>query len=242
MLHFRHIFFSLFLAALLSAQTWNDISTPVPLKPREILIVGFLGGREPWNNSRRSVRKLAVRLRDRRLPAVHVETFENTKRKLALELVAKAFDRDSSGHLDEIERTGVKLIVYGQSFGGAAVVKFARQLDSIGVPILLTVQVDSVGSGDSIIPPNVATAANLYQRNGWPIRGQPEILAADPSRTRILANLRFDYRNKVIDVSEASWFQRLTQTAHTKMDHDPEVWSKVESFILAAVDRVQMSN
>lgn len=225
----------LILSAPVEAQTWHDLVTPVPLKPRETLIIGFLGGREPWNNSHRSVRKLALRLRDKRLPGVHIETIQNTRRKLALELVEKAFDRDRSGHLDEIERTGAKIIVYGQSFGGAAVVKFTRQLDAIGIPILLTVQVDSVGFGDSVIPPNVAAAANLYQRNGWPIRGEPEIRAADPSRTKILANTRFDYRGKTIDLSEASWLQRLTQSAHAKMDFDPAVWVKVEALILASV-------
>ena len=56
------------------------------------------------------------------------------------------------------------MIVYGQSFGGAAVVKFARQMDALEIPILLTLQVDSVGIGDAVIPPNVRAAANLFQK------------------------------------------------------------------------------
>jgi hypothetical protein len=80
------------------------------------------------------------------------------------------------------------LILYGQSFGGAAVVKLARELEVMGVPVLLTVQVDSVGRGDGIIPANVARAANLFQRNGLFIRGEPKIRAQDPSRTTIIGN------------------------------------------------------
>ncbi len=49
--------------------------------------------------------------------------------------------------------------------------KLARQLQQMDVPVLLTVQVDSVGIGDAVIPSNVSLAANLFQRNGWIIRG-----------------------------------------------------------------------
>jgi thioesterase domain-containing protein len=69
--------------------------------------------------------------------------------------------------------------LYGQSFGGAAVVKLARQLDKLGVPVLLTVQIDSVGRGDARIPPNVARAASLFQRNGVLISGEAPIVAED---------------------------------------------------------------
>ena len=47
------------------------------------------------------------------------------------------------------------LVMYGQSFGGAAVVKLARQLQAMSLPVLLTIQIDSVGRDDSVIPQNV---------------------------------------------------------------------------------------
>jgi len=40
---------------------------------------------------------------------------------------------------------------------------------------------------------------------------------------------------KKTDLSEVSWLKRLFQAAHTKMDHDPEVWALVERIILDAV-------
>ena len=225
--------------AVLAAQRYEDFITPTPLAEGATLVIGFLGGRESWDNQHRGVRKLALKLRAMRLSGVHVETVENTKRPVALALVRNAFDRDRNGQLDEPERASARVIVYGQSFGGAAVVKFARQLDTMGVPVLLTVQVDSVGREDAVIPPNVARAANLFQRDGFTIRGEREIRAADPRRTTILGNHRFTYRGKTIDLSEVSWFKRLLQRAHTKMDFDPEVWALVEKTILdvLATDR-----
>src|SRR5687768_4846317 len=219
-------------STLLGAQRYQDFITPTPLADKASLIIGFLGGRESWDNDKRGVRKLALKLRALKLPGVHVETVENTRRPIALALVRNAFDRDRNGRLDERERGSARVIVYGQSFGGAAVVKFARELDAMGVPILLTVQVDSVGRNDAVIPPNVARAANLFQRDGFTIRGEREIRAADPRSTTILGNYRFTYRGKRIDLSEVSWFKRLLQRAHTKMDFDPEVWALVEKMIL----------
>ena len=218
--------------AVVSAQRYQDFITPTPLAEGATLVIGFLGGRESWDNHKRGVRKLALKLRAMKLPGVHVETVENTKRPVALALVRNAFDRNRNGQLDERERAAARIIVYGQSFGGAAVVKFARELDALRVPILLTVQVDSVGRGDAVIPPNVSRALNLFQRDGFTIRGEREIRAADPARTTILGNHRFTYRGKKIDLSEVSWFKRLLQRAHTKMDFDPEVWGLVEKTIL----------
>ena len=201
------------------------------------MILGFLGGREPWNNPHRNVRKLALKLRAQYPDTIPVETVENKKRYLARELIRRAFDRNRDGQLDAQERANVRLILYGQSFGGAAVVKLARELERMGAPVLLTVQVDSVGRGDRIIPANVARAANLFQRNGLFIHGEPKIRAQDPSRTTIIGNFEFDYRNKKIDLSEESRMKRLFRVAHTKMDFDPAVWSLVEEFIVKEIKR-----
>jgi hypothetical protein len=217
------------------AQRYQDFTTETPLKENHLLIIGFLGGRESWDNHQRGVRKLALKLRAMDLSGVHVETIENKKRRLAIELIRNAFDRNRDGQLSEQERASSRLILYGQSFGGAAVVKLARQLKGMDVPVLLTVQVDSVGRGDKKIPSNVARAANLFQRNGLVIKGEREIRPEDPSRTTIIGNFRFDYNQKKIDLSEVSWLKRLLHTAHTKMDHDPEVWALVEKLILDVV-------
>ena len=216
-------------------QTYESFTVPRPLPEGDVLILAIQGGREKWNDERPAVGRLARRLRDRGLPGVHVETLENRKRHLAVRLVREAFDRDRDGRLDERERASARLIVYGHSFGGAAVVKLARELDELGVPILLTVQVDSVGLGDRLIPPNVARAVNLHQQNGLVIRGESEIAAADPSRTEIAGNFEYDYGSRAIDVSKVPWTKKIFRVAHAKMEHDPDVWARVEELVLSGV-------
>ena len=220
---------------LARGQDYRDFITATPLPANHALVVGFMGGREPWNNDKRWVRKLALKLRGVNLPGVHVETVENTRRQLAIELIKNAFDRNQDRTLDALERSNARLIVYGHSFGGAAVVKLARELEEIDLPILLTVQIDSVGRGDGLIPPNVRQAANLFQPNGLFIRGEPEIRAQDPTKTTIVGNFEYDYRDKDIDLSHVSWWKKIFRTAHTKMGHDPEVWAQVERLILDAL-------
>jgi hypothetical protein len=240
-------FYSIILSASLSclllsvgsstvqAQRYEDFTTRTPLREGHILIIGFLGGRESWDNRTQGVRKLALKLRARNLSEVHVETLENRKRSLAVELIRKSFDRDLNGRLDERERAAVRVVLYGQSFGGAAVVKLAQQLEKMKVPVLLTIQIDSVGFGDKLIPANVVGAANLFQKNGLIIKGEPEILPQDPATTTILGNFEFDYRHKKIDISEVSWHKKLFRVAHTRMDNDPAVWGLVEKLILDAL-------
>ena len=220
---------------LRSGQQYRHFSTTTPIAQNDTLILGFMGGRDSWNNTVVGVGRIARSLRERGLSGVHVETVENQKRDLAVRLARSALDTNRDGQLQSAERLKARIVVYGQSFGGAAVVKFARQLDVLDIPILLTIQVDSVGRGDGLIPPNVRAAANIYQDNGRLIRGEAPIRAADPSRTEILGNFRFDYANSPIDVSDLPWYKTLARIAHAKMDRDPKVWDKVETLILDAV-------
>jgi hypothetical protein len=220
---------------LFSRQRYDSFITPTPLAADEYLVVGFLGGLEAWDSADQGVRKVALELRAKNLPGVHVETVEAKKRALALELIRRAFDRNRDGVLDEQERRSVRLIVYGMSFGGAAVVKLARQLEAINVPVLLTVQVDSVGRSDAVIPSNVAAAANLYQTDGMFVRGRRAIRAEDPAKTAILGNFRFEYRDRKIDLSAVPWYKLVFRVAHSKMNADRQVWAMVEELILDVI-------
>jgi hypothetical protein len=232
------LFAAAFLApacALFSRQQYNSFTSLTPFAANEYLVLGFLGGLEAWNSEDQGVRRLALELRAKNLPGVHVETVEDQKRALALELIRRAFDQNHDGVLDDQEHKSVRLILYGMSFGGAAVVKLARQLKAMDVPTLLTVQVDSVGRDDAVIPSNVTAAANLYQTDGLFIRGERTIRAEDPTKTVILGNFRFAYRDKKIDLSAVHWYKRVFRVAHAKMNADPEVWAKVGELILKAI-------
>jgi hypothetical protein len=223
--------------ASIRGQQYHHFSIPTPIDENQTLILGFLGGRENWDDSSRGVRQLAMKIDSMNLPDVHIETLENRKRDLAIELIQNSFDSNRDGYLDERERNKARLIMFGHSLGGAAVVKLSHNLRDLGIPVLLTVQIDSVGFtyDDHVIPSNVKSAANLYQLDGWLLVGEDEIVPEDSEKTKIIANLKFDYKNKEVDMSGVPWERRLLSVPHSKMDADPEVWSTVEQLILSEI-------
>lgn len=218
------------------AQRYRDFTTPRPLPPNSYLIVGFMGMVERWNSETRPVRKLALDLRAKGFPNVYVETVENKHGGLALRLIRDALDRKGDAKLDEQELASARIILYGHSLGAAAVVNLARELKSLGVPVLLTIQVDSVGFDDRTIPENVARAANFYQHTSPLLRGRAKIRAADPQATLILGNFKYDYSHKQVDLSQISFFERTFGGAHTRMEFDPDVWAAVEHLILQEIE------
>lgn len=237
------------LAALMLAATGQaapggrferkDWSAPVPLPRGAMLVVGFLGGWERWDDGRRGVRRLALRLREAAPRGLFVETASNHDRGLVRRILLDSLDRDRDGRLSREETESAHFVFYGQSFGGAAAVYLARDLGRCGIPVRLTVQVDSVGCRDHLIPPNVVRALNLYQRDPGPIRGEAAIRAEDPSRTRILGNLRFTYRFREVDMIGYPAIARRIGLSHWKMDNDPAVWAIVETAIRAEILRWQ---
>jgi hypothetical protein len=101
------------------------------------------------------------------------------------------------------------------------------------VPILLSIQIDSVGIGDGDIPVNVHRAANFYQTNGHIVHGEP-IRADDPKRTTVLFNQHYDYASKEVKVNKP-WWKKAFRSDHVKMDNDPDVWNQVQSLIVQEI-------
>jgi len=225
------------LAQPASAQRMEDFTSPTPLPPGSTLVIGFLGGVEHWDVELHRVRRTALELRGRNLPGVYVETVENHHRDRAIELIRRALDQNGDGRLDARECRSVRIILYGHSMGGGAVVKAARELEKMGVPVALTVQIDSVAFTDAVVPANVARAANLYQSEGFFLRGRSEIRAADPQKTQILGNFQFTYRGKTVAMSDLPLYHKIFPSVHMKMERDPAVWQRVEGFILNELQR-----
>ena len=214
----------------LRAQRLSDLDTPLPTKPGDMIVIGFLGGVDRWNDPHRGVRKVALDLRA--IPGIYAETIANRHRKLAREFIQRALDWNGNGKLDPEECSAARIVLYGQSLGAEGAIDFARELDHMRVPVLLTVQVDSVGFHGGTIPSNVGAAANFYQHEPFSIWGRQAIHAADPARTRILGNYQFRYTGRDIDTSAASWARRHLGGGHAKLELDPVVWQQVEALIL----------
>jgi hypothetical protein len=221
---------------LLSALVLSSFcAQPQPSSaPSPPIVVGLLGGFERAHDPNRGVRKLVVRLLE--TPGIQAESFSNYRRRSATRYILRSLDRNRDGKLDREEKANARIVLYGQSLGGAQVVAIARDLDRRGIPVLLTVQIDSFGLRDSRIPPNVKAAANYYQKEILTFRGESEIRAVDPTKTKILANIRFHYPPFLPSYSRPeSWARRKLGGAHAKLEADPVLWVGVEAMIRHAI-------
>lgn len=203
------------------------------------IVIGFLGGYVGRNNLVHSEVQLAARLRQEYPTGVDVMTFESRHSEEARGAILKVLDTEHSGTPSAKEKQNAKIIIYGHSWGGSASVALARTLEKDGIPVLLTVQVDSVaklGQNDTTIPSNVAQAANFYQPHGL-VHGDHDIRAADPSRTKIIGNFRFDYADSPLKCSQYPWWDRYFVKAHTQIECDPAVWNRVHDLISSNLPR-----
>jgi pimeloyl-ACP methyl ester carboxylesterase len=209
------------------------------------IVIGFVGGFVRHDNPRHGPVKLAKNI-EREVPGdIYVRVFENRHRKTAYATIVRLLDRNHDGILTGDEKLRARIVLFGHSWGASAVVLLARELSRTGIPVMLTVQVDSVAKfwqKDGVIPANVRAAVNFYQPNGL-IHGRSEISAADPEKTEILGNYRFDYRKKPVQCAEgrASWFDRLTPS-HAQSECDPSLWAQVEDLVLQRVPAIAVSN
>lgn len=198
-----------------------------------VIVIGFVGGFVHANDPVFGTVRLANLLRRDYTSGVAVRVFENHHRDNACREVLQILDGNHDGTLSSIEKENARIIIYGHSWGASETVELARQLQRQGIPVLLTVQVDSVrkpGENDVVIPSNVQEAVNFYQPDGI-IRGASKIRAADPGVTDIVGNFRFDYKQHPISCEQYPWQDRIFMKTHMEIDCDPNVWSKVESLI-----------
>lgn len=197
------------------------------------IVVGFVGGFVRHDDPHHGPVQFAERIRSAMPNDSYIQVFENRHRKAAYRTIVRLLDRDRDGSLTEKEKEQARIILFGQSWGGSAVVMLARELRHAGVPVMLTIQIDSVAKPwqkDQVIPQNVEAAVNFYQPHGL-IHGQPAILAADPARTRILGNYRFDYREAPVLCKGSNWVERFFTPSHAQSECDPNIWSRVEGLV-----------
>jgi hypothetical protein len=214
-----------------------EYSPAAAVKPAETapssIVIGFVGGFVRHDNLRHNPVLLAQRLRGADSPDTYVQVFENRHRKSAYQIILRLLDKNHDGVLSAEEKSRARIIIYGHSWGASAAVLLAGDLRRAGIPVLLTVQVDSVAKpwqNDAVIPDNVAEAVNFYQPHGV-IHGRAQITAADPVKTQILGNHLFDYKTDPVECPAPSWFDRHVTPSHAQSECDPRLWSQVEDLV-----------
>jgi hypothetical protein len=121
---------------------------------------------------------------------IHSEVFGHTQGAAALRFVDKYSDDRCC------------LVVIGHSFGGDAVIEFTKDyLDPRFVN--LTVQIDTVGFNDDVIPHNVGAAYNYFQISAIPPTGETNVHGA-------------------ININVEDLFPG-TNFTHTSIDDDPRL-------------------
>lgn len=195
---------------------------------RSAIIVCFLGGLVKTDDVKHPEVWFARYLRDRYGPAVRVWVFGNREEKKAMRDTMRVVQL--GGHKLAYQPA---IILYGHSRGGSQVLTFARDLGRRGVPVLLTIQIDSVrklGQDAHTVPGNVARAVNFYQTRGL-TPGETHIVPAEPSRTTILGNFRMSYDHRRINCDNYKWISRVFNKPHHQIENDPRIWGVIAKLI-----------
>jgi pimeloyl-ACP methyl ester carboxylesterase len=222
--------------SLISIFIWSIIpatAADVALPRSAAIVIGFVGGMVGRSNAVRSEVQLAARLRKDYPTGVQVRMFENRHGSRARREILQLLDTNRDGQLSNAEKRDARITIYGHSWGASEAIALARALGEQRIPVLLTIQVDSVrkpGENDELIPANVAQAVNFFQRDGL-LHGRSEIRADDSSRTQILGNFGFDYKAQRVDLEGYPWYARLFMKPHIEIESDPSVWGRVEFLI-----------
>jgi pimeloyl-ACP methyl ester carboxylesterase len=209
---------------------------PVPITnvaARNLIVIGFVGGFVKHDDTMHPEVHFATYLRDRYPSAVHAEVFANHDGKKALRQVLRLLDTNGDGMLAPTEKEQASIIIYGHSWGASQAVALARELGRQAIPVLLTIQVDSIrkrGQDDSTIPANTRTAVNFYQLRGL-LHGRSTIRAADLARTKILGNFRMTYEDRRINCDNYPWLVRVFDKPHHEIENDPRVWDQITALI-----------
>jgi hypothetical protein len=204
---------------------------------RQLIVIGFMGGSVRASNLVHREALMAKDLQQRYPRALHAAVFANRDGDAALKSVLQLLDRDRNGSLSAEEKSAARIVIYGHSWGASETVTLARRLNKLSIPVLLTIQVDSVQKSnehDGRIPPNVREAINFYQLDGL-LHGRSVIQAMDPAKTDILGNFESTYKRNPVSCAGYPWFARAFMKPHIEIENDPLVWNKIEALIQSEV-------
>ena len=203
-----------------------------------LIVIGFMGGNVGADNLLHREARLAKELQQSDPEGLHAAVFANRDGQNALRTVLRLLGADGDGRLTSEEKRAARIVIYGHSWGASETVTLARRLNQLHIPVLLTIQVDSIeklNEDDAIIPPNVREAVNFFQSDGM-LHGRNAITAADPTLTTILGNFESSYRIHPVSISEFPWYARAFMKTHIEIENDPIVWARIEALIQTRVE------
>jgi len=195
------------------------------------MVVGFLGGFVPHNEPHHPEVQLIRDLRQEYPKDVYFGLFENRKVSEAYKTILNQLGGDGTPSEDKKHRA--RIVLFGHSWGASAVVALSRKLERAGIPVTLTIQIDSVAKpfqNDWLIPPNVSQAVNFYQTHGL-VHGRRKIIPADPVRTTILGNFLWEDKGQTAECPGFSWRRRLLSKGHIDIECDRKVWGQIETLL-----------
>jgi hypothetical protein len=117
---------------------------------------------------------------------------------------------------------GDRIYLVGFSNGGGAIVDGAYLLKEQNIPVQMTAQIDSIGSGD-FIPSNVGRGFNFYSRGDFFCPGKKRMAAEDPTSTQVT--------NELIPDPQGPFTWGFC-TIHRNMDSDPRVWKPILDYVV----------
>lgn len=208
---------------------------PASASTAQLIVIGFVGGFVKPGDLHHPEVLFASYLQERYGKEIRARVFSNHDPKDALSYVRRVLDTNDDDVLSSAEREGARIIVYGHSWGASETAVFARELQRLDIPVLLTVQLDIIakpGQTPTQIPANVVDAINFYQTKG-PLHGRQKIIATDPELTTILGNVRMEYTRSAINCSNYNWFVRTFNRPHHEIENDPRIWDWIATLIRA---------
>ena len=197
---------------------------------QRLIVIGFLGGFAKSGDTKHPEVWFGAYLRENYSSAIEVSVISNHQWRRAKSDVLRLLDANHDGVLTDAERGQAKIILYGHSWGASQALAFARELKRLGIPVLLTIQIDTVskpGQNPSLIPSNVRAAINFFQ-SGGPLHGRSEVFAEDPKKTEIIGNFHMTYdEGRRIDCRNYPWFARTFNKPHHEIENDARVWKQI---------------
>ena len=201
--------------------------------PSSIIVVGFLGGFVSYDEPHHPEVQMIKSLRQEYPGDVYFGLFENRRVGEAYKTILKRLGASHGDALSGDAKRRACIVLFGHSWGASAVVALSRKLERAGIPVTLTIQIDSVAKpfqNDWLIPPNVIQAVNFYQTHGL-VHGRRKIVSEDPAHTTILGNFLWEYKGDFAECHGFSWRGRLLSKGHTQIECDYKMWLQVETLL-----------